>query len=317
MKKISVIIPVYNVEAYLDRCIESVINQTYPELEIILVDDGSPDNCPAMCDEWAEKDPRIRVIHQENGGLSAARNAGIKAATGEYIAFVDSDDWIEIDFLKWLYEGIQTTGAEIAACDVRELSVKGEALNITGEPNISAHSPQEAMADLSRGIRFRAVAWNKLYKSEILLNEEFPLNKLHEDEFFTYRIYDKCEILAYVDLPLYAYFQREGSIMADSSLRHLDLLEAYLARQELFKEKHPELYLNDKNMFCATCVNLALCDYEDNKIAMQRIKAYRRQVHFSLKEIKNCSLKQKAYILASQPTFIGASSKLIKRRRNA
>ena len=112
--KISVIIPVYKVEKYLDKCVESIVNQTYKNLEIILVDDGSPDNCPAMCDEWAEKDERIRVIHKENGGVSSARNAALEVATGDYIGFVDSDDWIELDMYEYLVSLILDNDAQIA-----------------------------------------------------------------------------------------------------------------------------------------------------------------------------------------------------------
>ena len=116
---ISVIIPIYNVEAYLDECIASVIAQTYSNLEIILVDDGSPDNCPQMCDEWAAKDSRIRVIHKENGGLSDARNAGIDIATGEYIAFVDSDDWIVPEMYEKMLAALKTENAATCAWNMR------------------------------------------------------------------------------------------------------------------------------------------------------------------------------------------------------
>ena len=115
---ISVIVPVYKVEPYLDRCVQSVVNQTYPNLEIILVDDGSPDQCPVMCDTWAKKDPRIRVIHKKNGGLSDARNAGMAAASGEYISFVDSDDWIAPEMLERLVKALERDDSDIAACAV-------------------------------------------------------------------------------------------------------------------------------------------------------------------------------------------------------
>ena len=118
MDLISVIVPVYRTEAYLDRCIESIVDQTYTNLEIILVDDGSPDRCPQMCDEWARRDTRIRVIHKKNGGLSDARNAGMAAATGEYIGFVDSDDWIKPDMFRLLYEKMEQMQSDIAACGV-------------------------------------------------------------------------------------------------------------------------------------------------------------------------------------------------------
>ena len=119
MELISIVVPVYKVEPYLDKCVSSIVNQTYKNLEIILVDDGSPDNCPVMCDAWAEKDNRIRVIHKPNGGLSDARNAGMSAATGELIAFVDSDDWIAPDMYEKLYHRLTEDGSDIAACGVQ------------------------------------------------------------------------------------------------------------------------------------------------------------------------------------------------------
>ena len=119
MDLISVIVPVYKVEAYLDRCVQSIVDQTYTNLEIILVDDGSPDRCPQMCDEWAKRDNRIRVIHKENGGLSDARNAGMQAASGTYIAFVDSDDWLELRCIEYLYQTAEKNACEIVGCAFR------------------------------------------------------------------------------------------------------------------------------------------------------------------------------------------------------
>ena len=124
--KISVIVPVYKVENFLDRCVESIVGQTYENLEIILVDDGSPDNCPAMCDGWAEKDSRIRVIHKENGGVSSARNAALDIATGDYIGFVDSDDWIEPEMYSSLIQQISESGKHIALCSSFAVEISGE-----------------------------------------------------------------------------------------------------------------------------------------------------------------------------------------------
>ena len=137
---ISIIIPIYKVEEYLDECISSVINQTYTKLEIILVDDGSPDSCPKMCDDWAKKDSRIRVIHKTNGGLSDARNAGIEVATGEYIAFVDSDDYIKPDMIAKLYAALCKEEADISACGI--LSCEGKKETAWGCCSVVGHSEQ-------------------------------------------------------------------------------------------------------------------------------------------------------------------------------
>ena len=123
---ISVIVPIYNVEKYLDRCVESIINQTYKNLEIILVDDGSPDNCTQMCDDYAKKDSRIRVVHKENGGLSDARNAGMEVATGEYVSFIDSDDYISLDFYETLFQTMIDNDSDIVECSVVKFYENGK-----------------------------------------------------------------------------------------------------------------------------------------------------------------------------------------------
>lgn len=313
---ISVIIPVYNVEPYLDRCVQSVVDQTYENLEIILVDDGSPDKCPAMCDAWAEKDNRIKVVHKTNGGLSDARNAGLLIASGSYISFVDSDDWVHRRFIELLYTALCDSSASLAACDVKETDSFCESDPLDQDPKVEVHTPDEAMLSLSRGERFRAVAWNKLYKKDLLENETFPVGKYHEDEFFTYRIIDKCSTLAYVDFPLYYYFQREGSIMSENSIRHLDALEAYCERQAFFREKYPSLYLQDKVMFCETCVNmysgLMANHTQEGKTAKESVYRFRRSVHFSVSELCRCSLKQWSYIAGSMPVFIHLFCKMRK-----
>ena len=156
MDLISVIVPVFKVEQYLNRCVESIVNQTYKNLEIILVDDGSPDDCPTICDTWAKKNSGIKVIHKTNGGLSDARNAGLVAATGQYIAFVDSDDWIQKTFIDYLYRAITNTGADLSACDVRFVP-DGEEVSDSTEPfgTVQTCLPEEAIGELLKGFSFR------------------------------------------------------------------------------------------------------------------------------------------------------------------
>ena len=303
MDLISVIVPVYKVEPYLDKCVRSIVEQTYQNLEIILVDDGSPDNCGAMCDAWAEKDSRIKVIHKENGGLSDARNAGMNVATGQWIAFVDSDDWVSAEYIDAMYQAIQKTGAEIAACDV--LIAYGDiALKVsTQHAEIRVCNAEEAVGDVLQGKGFRAVAWNKLYKKSLLVNEQYPVGKYHEDEFFTYRILAKASKLVYVDCTLYAYFQRPGSIMNSISIKHLDTLDAYLERLEFLKTKYPQLYATDKFTFCASCVGFY--QYIDRNrtpdvvIMRDKIKEYRKKVHFTLQDLRYATFRQLVYVIGS------------------
>lgn len=313
MELISVIVPVYKVEPYLDRCVQSIVEQTYPNLEIILVDDGSPDNCPAMCDAWAEKDNRIRVIHKKNGGLSDARNAGLAVCRGTYIGFVDSDDWIHGEYLSLLYNACKVSDVYISACDVRVVGDEPVSSEILHQ-ECCMHSVEEALGTLIKGTRFRAVAWNKLYHRSVLAGELFPVGRYHEDEFFTYRILAKTDWLAFVDAPLYYYYQRAGSIMNTASVRHLDVLDAWTGRLQFLKDNFPALYPGDKAAFCAACVHLyknaQTIDRDDRTTYKLRIKSCRAEISFTMRELLQCSPKKLIYILGSR-WGIGCLAKLV------
>ena len=164
--KISVIVPVYKVEAYLDKCVRSIMDQTYRNLEIILVDDGSPDDCPAMCDAWAEKDSRIRVIHKENGGLSDARNAGMAVATGEYIGFIDSDDYIAPDMYRLLLERMTADGSDIAACGVEMVFEDGTPPRMLTPTGSHVLDNGQAMEAIIREDLLKQPVWYKLYRTD-------------------------------------------------------------------------------------------------------------------------------------------------------
>ncbi|MDO4780792.1 MAG: glycosyltransferase [Candidatus Saccharibacteria bacterium] len=231
--KVSVIVPVYNVEAYLCRCVDSILAQTYQNTEIILVDDGSPDNCPAICDQYATQDKRVKVIHKQNGGLSDARNAGIAAATGEWLAFVDGDDWVEQPFIATLVKTAVDSEADVAVCGYK-LIYPGWSQAVT----VGRHmvlDRETALVDLLTYQRYGGVmTWNKLYRARLFHDNaiQFPKGKIHEDNFTTYKTYMVAQRVAYCDEPLYGYVQREDSIMAEAySKRRLHGLEA--ARQAL------------------------------------------------------------------------------------
>lgn len=307
MKLVSVVVPVFQVENYLDKCIQSIVNQTYHNLEIILVDDGSTDHCPEICDNWGKKDTRIRVIHKKNGGLSDARNVGLHVARGNYMAFVDSDDWIDSRFIEYLYIAMQQTNADIAACDVLKVNDGFEPRNIENKSfNLEIFTSKEAINDILHDRRFRAVAWNKLYKIEILEGEQFEVGRLHEDEFFSYRLYDKAKSLVYIDIPLYNYRQRIGSIMASFSLQHLDVLDAYLGRIKLLQSRYPDLVIKDKVNFCITCINLyRKVSKDDKKSAKIRIQNCRKLIRFSIKEFFELTAKEKVYVIFSKKGTIG------------
>ena len=310
---ISVIVPVYKVEEYLDRCVNSIVNQTYKNLEIILVDDGSPDNCPEMCDEWAKKDQRIKVIHKQNGGLSDARNAGIEIATGEYIGFVDSDDWVNYNFIRFLYDTIKKTGCNLSACKVKEISENIVADYTTESPNCFVYTAKQVLGNCNKEIR--AVVCNKLYSKMLLQDEKFEVGKLSEDEFFTFRIVDKAKNVAYVDMPMYYYFQRAGSIMNSFSIGRLDALEAYINRLKLYTEKYPELVAKEKISICIACANfycntLSFLKRQDKQKGKKIIKQCRSKIVFTKEEWSSYSLKEKMYAFLTKKSTIGLFCRL-------
>ena len=239
---ISVIVPVYKVEPYLDKCISSIANQTYKNLEIILVDDGSPDNCPAMCDAWAEKDSRIRVIHKPNGGLSDARNAGMAVATGELMAFVDSDDWIVPDMYEYLYQRLTEDNSDIAACGVQMVwENKTPSRMLTRDGNCVLNQ-EEAMRAIIEESWLKQPVWYKLYKTALVRDILFPKGKCHEDVFWSYQAVGSAKKVSVSDHVGYYYLQRGGSIMgAGYSLKRLDAVEAKVQRCTYIQERFPAL----------------------------------------------------------------------------
>lgn len=223
---LSIIVPVYDVERYLPKCMDSILAQTFTDFELILVDDGSPDNCPALCDAAAAKDARIRVIHQKNGGLSAARNAGLDAARGAWIGFVDSDDYIAPEMYEAMYHAVQSTGADLALCDYAEVDE-------AGAPCQSMHIRLEKKDFTGRDLLKNATdstiqpAWNKLYRRDVFAQLRYPEGKLNEDLFLIPEICLNTQKAVVVPKALYYYVQRGGSIMnGNKTLRHFDAAEA-------------------------------------------------------------------------------------------
>lgn len=247
-KLISIIVPIYKVEKYLKQCIDSILLQTYKNLEIILVDDGSPDNCGIICDEYAKKDKRIKVIHKKNGGLSEARNYGIEASTGDYIMFVDSDDYISKDMCKTLLMNALKNNADIVVCNLKEIYLdKSEKVNkqcIKG--NLEVISNIEALYKyLVRSTTDMVVVWNKLYKRKIFFNEKyirFPVGKLHEDMYTTYKLYYYANKIVIINDVLYYYFRRKESITGLISEKNLlDEIDAIIEQYNFFKNKEDDL----------------------------------------------------------------------------
>lgn len=227
MPKISVIVPVYNVEQYLSACVESILAQTFQDFELILVDDGSPDSCGAMCDAYAQKDPRVRVIHQENQGLSGARNTGIKAASGEYITFIDSDDLVKKDYLEKLLRAIKVESADISVCKPQEFE---DGKNSVCLETVSAEAQHKCFSNIDVCVELYNVssqipinAWGKLYRADLISDMEFPVGRIHEDQAFVPVACYRAGKIVLVDSPIYCYRQRPESIMQTKfSLKRYD-----------------------------------------------------------------------------------------------
>ncbi|OUQ56650.1 hypothetical protein B5E58_10520 [Tyzzerella sp. An114] len=213
--KISVIVPVYKVEEYLNKCVDSIINQTYKNLEIILVDDGSPDSCGKICDEYAKKDSRIKVIHKENGGVSSARNAGLDVATGDYIGFVDSDDWIEPNMYEFLIKKCLYYNTDIARCefiDEYDFNISDKNISLNENYYIIENS-DNIIIDIIKGSWSEGVLCNKLYKSSLLRNIRLKNDlKYCEDLLFNYYVMKKANKIFVSNIKKYHYFRRNDSV---------------------------------------------------------------------------------------------------------
>lgn len=237
--KISVIVPVYKVEPYLHRCLDSILMQTYRELEIILVDDGSPDNCGAICDEYAVMDDRIVVIHQQNAGVSAARNAGLDIAAGEYIGFVDPDDWIEPDMYEYLMQAIVTHDADIASC---AFSRDSDDATLLCEQIDTVVTGPEAISMLIGRKEIVEVVWNKIYRADLWKELRFPVGKRYEDAAVFHVFLDLAARVAFLPQAKYHYILRNEGFMqtagfVDAAVRWLVLAQ----RREYLQSRYPQL----------------------------------------------------------------------------
>lgn len=242
---ISIIVPIYNVEKYLKKCINSIISQTYKNIEIILVNDGSTDNSYIICKEFKNKDKRIVLINKENGGLSDARNKGVEIAKGRYISFVDSDDYIEKEFISKMIQAMEKNDVNIVQCGIKQVDNKCNILCKIGYESTNIYKGRELIRDiyLKHNIE-NVVVWNKLYKSELLKDKMFKVGKIHEDEFFTYKVLDSQKKIAVISECLYNYRKNDDSIMNKTfSQKHLDYLEALKERADFFEKKDIEIYV--------------------------------------------------------------------------
>lgn len=238
---ISVIVPVYKVQAYLEQCVQSILSQTYKELQVVLVDDGSPDNCGEMCDGLAHTDARIQVIHKSNGGLSDARNAGIAQAKGDYFAFIDSDDWVANEYIEYLYRGIEC-GGDISVCNFFTVRGKNEIPWRKPSDVFSVMSSMEAVKNMLYAESFDTSAWGKLFPRACFDEIEFPRGMLYEEVATTYRLLLTQKTVSVGRKPLYYYRMRAESIVNSAfDIRCMDMLTNTQRIYVYAAEKAPEL----------------------------------------------------------------------------
>ena len=282
---ITIVVPVYNVEKYLKKCIESIINQTYKNLEIILVDDGSPDNCGKICDDYKKQDSRIKVIHKKNGGLSDARNAGIDIANGEYITFIDSDDYIDDDYVELLYNAIVKDKTDMVISSHKVIYDNGTILEKeTGERSIL--NSKEVLKRILYDEGIDLSAWAKLYKIELFRKVRYPKGRLFEDAATTYKLVDKCKNISIVSKSTYNYMIRENSITnLNFSEKKLDLIKSTEEMCDYVQNKYPDLEIacNRRLMYAylSTLTQLARSKKrfpKEEKILMDYIKENRKKI---------------------------------------
>lgn len=230
---VSIIVPIYNVERYLERCVDSLIEQTYQNIEIILVDDGSIDLSGKICDKYAGQFNRIKSYHKPNGGLSDARNYGIEYANGEYLFFVDSDDWLEIETISSMVEEAILNDSDIVCCGIKRVYDDNVWEPFT-DKGCELYSQKEALENYLNGNKICTVAWNKLYKRRLFSELRFPKGKINEDEFTTYKAILASSKIVYIDDYFYCYYKRHDSIMALNTYKNLDIVDALGERIEFF-----------------------------------------------------------------------------------
>lgn len=291
--EISVIVPVYNVEKYLCRCVDSILNQTFRDFELILVDDGSPDNSGAICDEYAAKDSRVVVIHRENGGLSAARNVGIDwtfaNSNSEWLTFIDSDDWVHPEYLERLLNAAIESNVDVSVCGYTKIA--GEALQVAPEQlAVQLWTPEDLFVNYNVNA---IVAWGKLYRKECFREVRYPVGKIHEDEFTTYKIIFPCGRLAYIPAGMYAYFNNaEGITKSEWSPKHLVGIDAIEEQISYFAD----------NKFPKACRKAKWCIlwlYEDYIKTLENKRMYANLIYSLRKDLRLKLLQYRTDLLIS------------------
>lgn len=276
---ISVIVPIFNTEKYIEKSIRSILRQTYKELEIILVDDGSTDSCPQICDRFEKEDSRVKVIHKKNGGLSDARNVGMQHASGEYYVFVDSDDYIESDMIEQLYRRIIEDHSDMAMCDFAIVDEDGNLLKTKTTQVEDSVVDEERFWNEYYGVNhiYCVVAWNKLFRRRIFDTIRFDKGKIHEDEYIIHKIVSQCKRISFLKKKYYYYVRHANSIMGEKfSIKSLDYSEAFLNRSLYFRMNNQKK-LAEVNLIGS--IGAMQAGYRVLSMKDKQVRARLRQLH--------------------------------------
>lgn len=294
---ISVIVPIFKVEKYLKKCIDSILNQTYKNMEIILVDDGSPDNCPYICDNYAKKDSRIKVIHKINGGISDTRNEGLKRATGKWVTFIDSDDYIDKNMIDTLYKLAIENEADISIIDFIKIDETSNIIqNKDCKNKTRIFNSKTAIIELFNDNSFGNYMWNKLYKKELFEDIKFPIGKTMEDLAVMYQLFYKSKNIVYNNKQMYFYVQRKNSILhrREKSLIN-NRFELSLEKYNFLKSKYPDMIENYKAMLEVCLETFQYLNTQEKKSLC--INIY-KEIPYKMKIFNMISIKSKIrYIL--------------------
>lgn len=287
MEKISIIVPIYNVEKYLEKCVESLINQTYKNLEIILVDDESPDNCPKICDDYLNVDSRIKVIHQKNMGLSGARNSGIKIATGEYLVFQDSDDTLELNAIELLYKNMKKHNTKLSICGRYNTYEDGRKICKYKEQFEKKYDFISSIEEMNKFYYFDMSACGKLYKRELFDGIEFPIGRLSEDYYIMYKLFERAGYVSFISTPLYNYLQRQNSISKNKKINNqiIDAARCQMNDLENYSEEMKTIVHVAYAYSFLIVVNIYIKQHV--KFSMHEKNEYRQEIRKNLTYIKN------------------------------
>ena len=295
-KLISIIVPIYNVEKYLKKCIDSIINQTYTNLEIILVDDGSKDNSGKICDEYAKKDIRIKTIHKKNEGVSETRNVGLKVSTGEYIGFVDPDDYIEKDMYEVLIKNLEKENADISIISSYEV-YENKIIHNKKDGIYLVMNSEETIIKMNSFGYFGVGLWDKLYKKDLFKNLDFPKGKKSEDWYIIYKLIDKARKIVYDSIPKYYYYQRNGSITHSSNINY-DSIQASKQTISFIRKKYPRALKSAYTMYIFANIGVydKLLLYKHIKDRKVKMKKIRKEIKENYKNIEKDGVSKIRYI---------------------